>query len=255
LVPTVARFNVTPVKSTALQHPVEIVVTELGVEGDHRFLFLNEEGRRPSEAGKAPLLSIQTSFDPGRGVLRAVSSEGEAVEADVSGNGESMEIGLYDRAVTGRVVGASIAEAVSEWAGHPLRLVRVDEPEYAGGEHRLTLVSLASVRDLGRRGGLDGEGPDPRRFRMTVELDDCEPYEEDSWNGSRVRMGDVVVRVGEGVPRCVLTTMNPVTGEKDFPTLEVLASFRRRDGELQFGVYADVVQPGRIRVGDVVEPL
>jgi uncharacterized protein YcbX len=90
---------------------------------------------------------------------------------------------------------------------------------------------------------------------MTVELDDCEPYEEDSWNGSRVRMGDVVVRVGEGVPRCVLTTMNPVTGEKDFPTLEVLASFRRRDGELQFGVYADVVQPGRIRVGDVVEPL
>jgi uncharacterized protein YcbX len=255
VVPTVAHFNVTPVKSTALQHPDVIIVTELGVEGDHRFLFLNEQGRRLSEAGKAPLLSIQTSFDPWKGVLRAVSSDGDTVEADVSGDGESIEIGLYDRAVTGRVVGASIAEAVSEWAGHRLRLVRVDEPEYAGGEHRLTLVSLASVRDLGRRGGLDGEGPDSRRFRMTVELEDCEPYEEDSWNGSRVRMGDVVVRVGGGVPRCVLTTMNPVTGEKDFPTLEVLASFRRRDGELPFGVYADVVQPGRIRVGDAVEPL
>ena len=253
--PTVARFNVTPVKSTALQHPDEIVVSELGVEGDHRFLFLNEDGRRLSEAGKAPLLSIQTSFDPGTGLLRAVNRDGDVVEADVSGGGEPIEIGLYEREVTGRVVGAPIAEAVSAWAGRRLRLVRVDEPEYAGGQHRLTLVSLASVRDLGRRGGLDGDGPDPRRFRMTVELEGSEPFEEDSWHGRRVRLGDAVVRVGDGVPRCVLTTMNPVTGEKDFPTLEVLASFRRRDGELPFGVYADVGQPGRIRVGDAVEPL
>jgi uncharacterized protein YcbX len=254
-VPTVARFNVTPVKSTALQHPDEIVVSELGVEGDHRFLFLNEDGRRLSEAGKAPLLSIHTSFDPATGVLRAVSGVGDAVEAEVSGDGEPVGIGLYDRQVTGHVVGAPIAEAVSGWSGHRLRLVRVDEPEYAGGEHRLSLVSLASVRDLGRRGGLDGEGPDPRRFRMTVELEGCEPYEEDSWNGRRVRMGEAVLCVGDGVPRCVLTTMHPVTGEKDFPTLDVLASYRRRNGELPFGVYADVEQPGRMRVGDPVELL
>ena len=116
-------------------------------------------------------------------------------------------------------------------------------------------MSTASVRDLGRRGRLDGDGPDPRRFRMTVELDGCEPYEEDSWVGRRVRLGEAVIRVGDGIPRCVLTTMHPDTGEKDFPTLEVLASYRRREGELPFGVYADVERPGRIRVGDLVEPL
>jgi uncharacterized protein YcbX len=254
-VPTVARFNVTPVKSTALQHPDEVVVSELGIDGAHRFLFTDQDGGRLSSEAKKPLLSIRTAFDPVAGVLRATLNGGDTVEADVSAEGEPCEIGLYDRTVTGRIVGAAIAKAVSAKAGRPLRLLRVDEPEYAGGKHRLTLVSLASVRDLGRRGGLDGDGPDPRRFRMTIELEGCEPYEEDSWNGRRVRLGDAVVRVGDGVPRCELTTMHPVTGEKDFPALKVLATYRRQDGVLPLGVYADVVQPGRIRVGDVVDLL
>jgi uncharacterized protein YcbX len=49
--------------------------------------------------------------------------------------------------------------------------------------------------------------------------------------------------------------MHPVTGEKDFDTLQVLAGYRKRGTELLLGVYADVVEPGRIRVGDAVEPL
>src|SRR5206468_2583786 len=128
-----------------------------------------------------------------------------------------------------------------------LQLMRVVEPENAGGEHRVTLLSLASVEDLGRRGGADSM-PDTRRFRMLVELADCEPYEEDGWSGRRLCLGEAIVRVSDGVPRCVLTTMNPDTGEKDFPTLEVLAGYRRRQGELPLGMYADVERPGAVRV-------
>ena len=252
---TVAGFNVTPVKSTALQHPDEVVVSKLGIEGDRRFVFLDQDGRRLSSAAKKPLLSIAVAFDPVAGVLRATLGPGATVEARVTAEGEPFEVPLYDRTVTGRVVGAAIARAVSAKAGRPLILVRVDEPEYAGGEHRMTLVSLASVRDLGRRGGLDGDCLDSRRFRMTIELEGCDPYEEDSWSGHRVRLGDAVVSVGGGVLRCELTTMHPVTGEKDFEALKVLATYRRRDGVLPLGVYADVVQPGRIGVGDVVDLL
>lgn len=253
--PTVARFNVTPVKSTALQHPDEIVVTELGVEGDHRFLFLEADGTRPSTAAKAPLLSIHTSYDPAAGTLSASFRDGWTAVADVSARGEAVRVALYDREVMGRVLDGPIPDAVSARLGRPIHLVRIDQPEYAGGRHRMTMVSLESVRDLGRRGGLDGAGPDPRRFRMTVELDGCEPYEEDSWKGRPVRLGEAVVRVGDGVARCALTTMHPETGEKDFETLRVLAGYRKRGSELLFGVYADVMEPGRIRVGDSVEPL
>jgi hypothetical protein len=40
---------------------------------------------------------------------------------------------------------------------------------------------------------------------------------------------------------------------KDFDTLSVLAEHRKVGSELLLGVSGDVVQPGRIQVGDRVE--
>lgn len=250
----VVRFNVAPVKSTALHHPDEIDLRETGLAGDHRFLILEPDGRRLSEGGKAPLLGVKADFDPESDRLVLEFPGGRRVDGSASPAGEPFAVKLYDRQVTAHPVDGPVAAAISEHLGRTMVLARVLEPEYAGGEHRVSLLSLASVRDLGRRGGRD-EMPDPRRFRMLVELDDCEPYEEDTWAGLRVRLGDAVVRVGEGIARCLLTTMDPDTGEKDFPTLDVLATYRRRAGELPMGVYGDVEVPGRVRVGDVVEPV
>ena len=57
-------------------------------------------------------------------------------------------------------------------------------------------------------------------------------------------------------PRCALTTRHPETGERDADTLRWLASYRRADdGEVYCGLYADVVEPGTVRVGDTVGPL
>ena len=123
-----------------------------------------------------------------------------------------------------------------------LQLVRVDEPEYAGGMHRVSLLSRASIADLAARGGADSL--DPRRFRMLVEVDGCDPYEEDGWSGRRVRLGEAIVRVGDRMPRCVFTTLDPDTGAKDFPTLDVLAEHRKVGTDLLLGVYADVERPG-----------
>ena len=53
-----------------------------------------------------------------------------------------------------------------------------------------------------------------------------------------------------------MTTRNPETGVKDFDTLKEIKSYRglREGKSIDFGVYADVVTPGTIRVGDPVEP-
>ncbi len=69
---------------------------------------------------------------------------------------------------------------------------------------------------------------------------------------SRVRVGDAILRVVELVERCVVTTRDPATGERDIDTLAVLKRYR---GSLDFGVRASVEQPGAVAVGDVVEPL
>jgi uncharacterized protein YcbX len=54
-----------------------------------------------------------------------------------------------------------------------------------------------------------------------------------------------------------VTTLDPDTGLRDVPTLKVIKNYRGINAEqqLQFGVYAEVVEPGEVSVGDPVEPI
>ena len=55
--------------------------------------------------------------------------------------------------------------------------------------------------------------------------------------------------------RCAITKQNPDTAVSDLDTLKGLAAYRRdieTTEPLPLGVHAGVVQPGRVRVGDVV---
>jgi len=75
--------------------------------------------------------------------------------------------------------------------------------------------------------------------------------------GGHVEIGEAVVRIPGPVPRCVVTTQHPETGIRDLDTLRIVKAYRGvRDGrKVDFGVYADVEEPGRVRVGDSVLPV
>ena len=252
--PVVARCNLTPVKSTALIHPDAIDLRREGAVGDRRFLFVHPHGERLSGLSKAPLFRIRSTYDVEAEKLRLAFREGFDVSGDSTPFGDPVTVKLYDREVEARRVDPIFTEAARDATGDGmLELVRVDEPEYAGGIDRVSIVSRASVDDVGMRGGVDQL--DSRRFRMLVEIEDAAAFEEDGWSGKRIRLGDAIVRVGEQMPRCVLTTINPETASKDFPTLDVLASYRKVGRQLMFGMYGDVKEPGIVRVGDPVEVL
>jgi uncharacterized protein YcbX len=253
MTPIVGGFNLTPVKSTALLQPAAIELRWDGAAGDRRFLFVRSDGTRLSGISKGPLVRIHASHDPATHHLRLALPDGSVVEGDATPQGDPIDVALFDRTVTTRRIDPRFTQALAVVVDETLELVRVDEPEYAGGEHRVSILSRASVNDLARRG--DAEALDARRFRMLIEVDGCAPYEEDDWQGRRVRLGGAVVRVGARMPRCTFTTLDPETGTRDFPTLDVLAAYRREGEGLLLGVYADVEEPGTIRIGDVVEVL
>jgi uncharacterized protein YcbX len=54
-----------------------------------------------------------------------------------------------------------------------------------------------------------------------------------------------------------MTTHDPDTGEPDLDTLRTIISYRglREGKNADFGVLADVEEPGRVRLGDEVIPL
>ena len=246
---TVVRFNVTPVKSTALHHPNAIDLQRDGAVGDRRFLFARPDGTRLHGISKAPLMPIMSMWSVADERLAMRFTDGSSVEGSALPVGERVDIKLFDRTVPARAIDPVFTEAIRHVVDdETLTLFRVEGPEFAGGAHRASILSLASVADVGSKGG--DANLDPRRFRMLVEVDGIEAYAEDGWQGRRLRLGDAVIHVGPRIQRCVMTNLAPDTGANDFDTLKVLAQHRMVGTELLLGVYGDVEQPGRIEVGD-----
>jgi len=246
--PTVARINVTPVKGLGLLHPEEVELTERGVESNRRY-YLIQGWRLYNGKDHGQLVRIAPEAQNGTLTLRF--PDGRQVSGEVE-LGEAVTTNFWGRAVTGRLVLGPWSDAISDYAAESVHLVRTDEPGAGCDVHVGTIVSRASCERLGQALGAEVDG---RRFRMLFELDGTGAHEEDTWE--RVRIGEAIVRVAGPVPRCAVTTQDPDTGVRTLDTLAGIKSYRGlRDGKkLDFGVYFDVVEPGRVRVGDAVQPL
>jgi uncharacterized protein YcbX len=89
---------------------------------------------------------------------------------------------------------------------------------------------------------------------MLFELDGVPAHGEDEWRNRRVRVGGAMLLVGDPTPRCAVPTANPDTGVRDRDVLrELLVQRGPIEGEACMGVYAEVLEPGVVRVGDEVE--
>jgi uncharacterized protein YcbX len=249
----VRAINVSAVKSLHLTPVEEATIGRDGIEHDREFLLVDAGGRVATQRNTRVLARISSTYDASSGELELVLPGGERVRETPAPAGTAI-VELWGREFPATVMNGSFAEAVSEVVGAPLRLLRAQDGIRALDSHAVSVLSQASADEVGRRGGRDRL--DPRRFRPTLLIDGCAAHAEDAWVGGLVRAGEARLRVVRLDPRCALTTLDPDTGERDADTLRWLAGYRRHeDGEVYCGIYADVEAPGRVRVGDEVEPL
>ncbi len=159
--------------------------------------------------------------------------------------------------------GEEAAGWLSDILGRPCRLVHMDDQSTRiidqafakPGEQvsfadafPLLLVNDASLRDLNNR----LEDPLPvDRFRGNVVIESDEPWGEDHW--TTVQIGSVTFRNVKPCARCLVTTTDQQTGERrgDEP-LRTLATFRKVDSKVMFGVNLIPNELGTISVGDPV---
>jgi uncharacterized protein YcbX len=251
-VSSVARISITPVRTFRLAHPAEVELTAQGVVENRRFMLVDAEGKRLRSSLTVWPAPVSAEWDRQAERLR-VEIDGEVVEGSALGAGDALPVDYRGRAVPMQVVDGPWLEPLSRLHGSPVRIVRPPAPGQLQ-EAPVTLVSRASLERLEREAG---RAVDARRFRMLFDLEGCDVHEEDAWSGHRVRIGGAVVRVGGGVGRCAVTTRDPDTGVRDLDTLRLLRAYREPlgDGEIPFGVYAQVQEPGLVRIGDEVERL
>jgi uncharacterized protein YcbX len=225
---TVAELWRYPVKSMAGERLRAADVSWHGVAGDRRWAFV-----RPGlERSSFPWLTIRER--PEMALYRPALAEPERPENSPTlvrtPTGEELD-------VADPALAASLGEGV--------RLMKQSR-----GIQDSAPLSLISTATVARLGELVGRELDVRRFRpnLLVEPEGGEPFAEDDWVGSVLRIGDVRVRLDRRDRRCVMVNVDPDTIERDAAVLRTVASERQSC----LGVYGTTVTPGRIAVGDAV---
>jgi uncharacterized protein YcbX len=246
---TVAELAIAPVKGMRLQRSTEIQLGDHGVTGDREFLVVDADCGLLLTARNPGLVRIEPSWDPARNVLALRFPDGSVVQ-DAPGPGTAAVTKTYDgRELPGQIIPGPLSAALSDHLGRSVHLFRRAADHLGADDCPVTLMSEASVDALAAE--FNGTPPDPRRFRMTITVTGVDPWAEHSWSGQQVTIADVTLGVLEPVPRCVVTTRNPESGATDARILHALAKLRGKD-DITFGVWCEVIQPGQIRVGDLV---
>jgi uncharacterized protein len=255
-VASIVEIAVAPVKGLALERRGAVLLGPSGVVDDRRFYLVDGEGRLANQKRFGALATVVPRCANGR--LELAFPGGRTVEGEVRLT-EEVRTPFYGRPVAGRLVEGPWNEALTSHVGAPLRLVRAEGPGDGldrGARAAVTLISTGSLRALAAAAGR--ETVDGRRFRMLLTVDGLEPHGEDAWVGRRLRAGAAVVELEGNVGRCVVTTRDPATGNRDLPTLDVIEGYRGRlpsSEPLPFGVWGSVLEPGRVALGDAVAPL
>ena len=115
-------------------------------------------------------------------------------------------------------------------------------------EEHLLLVTDSSLEALSHSLGNDVE---KRRFRPNLEISlyDKNPFVEKEWEGKTLQIGqEVKIEVIKPCERCMIITVDPKTGTKQPALLKKLV----KEHHNLFGMYARVVETGRIHNGDAV---
>jgi MOSC domain-containing protein len=132
---------------------------------------------------------------------------------------------------------AAIHTALSAVLRAPVTLAREGEVPHHDAEP-IHLVTTGSLERL---------GADARRFRPNLVIDT--PEDEAAWEGRIVRVGEATLKVAYRTERCVMITMAQ-SELRDEPQL--LRRLSIDGAEPLFGVYAEVLSSGRIKLGDRV---
>lgn len=260
--PTLSHINVFPIKSCAPLTPDHAVVEKRGLRGDRRWMIVDDAGKFITARKHPRLVLIRAVFDRGAVLLAAPGMPG--LRLLTQARAETSKVILWADEVAGSTAEAQADAWISDYLGFPARFVymaddcvRPVDPSYAhvgdqvsfADGFPLLLVSQAALDDLNAR----LESPVPMlRFRPSLVIANTSSHAEDGWRS--IRIGEVTFDVVKPCVRCVLTTVDPATGEFD-PSgepLRTLVSYRRGPRGVTFGQNLIPRGSGTINVGDQV---
>ena len=257
-----------PLKSAAGESLKETDLDALGVVGDRRWMVVDAATGRFLTQRLLPQMSqLQARWQGTEQLLLNAPGMSELRVALPNQRAELRGVTIWRDSLQVPDAGEAAALWQSQLLGRVCRLVQVpvaharqvdtayaevgDKVAFADG-FPLLLIGQASLDDLSARVGRPLE---MLRFRPNLVVTGSEPYAEDGWK--RIRIGELELRVVKGCSRCIMTTLDPQTGERsaDREPLTTLKTYREREGEVYFGQNLIACGEGRLALDMPVQVL
>jgi uncharacterized protein len=246
----VERISRFPVKGLSPEQLDEVALAlGQGLPHDRRFAFA--QGDSPFDEAdptwlpkrnfaclmaNARVARVQAAYDPNANTLHLRAAGHAALRADLADPAQRAAAAAWMTAFMGEE--ARGAMRLAEVPGHAF----TDIPDKA-----VSIIGLASVAALSEQAGLM---LDPLRFRANILFSGAPPFAELDWVGREMSLGKARLRVFKRTQRCAATEVNPATAERDATPPKTLL---KHHGHADMGIYATVLEAGRVAVGDALE--
>jgi len=260
----ITSLYIHPVKSLAGISVSSFALTDRGPEHDRRWMLVDPQGRFLTQREYPQLTLLATSIQGDTLVIyeRADPQEPLMLPLRPAG-GASLEVTVWEDTCEALHPSPAASAWLSLRLGITVMLIympeashRRVEPDYArNGEltsfsdgYPLLLIGQASLDDLNTR------LPAPvamERFRPNIVFSGGSPYQEDSWLSFCI--GPLLFHAVKPCARCVLTTIDPITGERGPEPLRTLATYRSRQHKVLFGMNLLYEGVGHLSVGDPLQ--
>jgi uncharacterized protein YcbX len=238
-----------PVKSLAGISLSSANLTPLGLEYDRRWMIVDKQGRFITQRLYPQLSMLGTTIQSDDIVLTC--PDGSSIKLPLSiANAPVVNTRVWKDTVDAYVMRQAQNDWISQYLGCECRFVympddsirQVDQQYASSARDRVSfadgfpflLISQASLDDLNQRLQEKNIEPVPiQRFRPNLLVKGCEAFAEDSWKSFRI--GDNLFHVVKPCSRCIMTTVDPATGQKGREPLDTLMQYRKRGQQAYFG--------------------
>jgi uncharacterized protein len=258
----ISALHTYPVKGCrALTHSAQ-TLTATGLAWDRHWMFVSDRGRFFTQREIPGLARIDTVVADDALVLRADGYP--ELRCPLHAEGARREVTVWDDRCFAQATAIDTRDWLESVTGRRGQLVRslpgderISSREFTGDvsapfrfadAFALLVTNEGSLRDLNSR--LDEPVP-MARFRPNLVLEGLEPFAEDDID--LIRVGSIELRCVKACLRCIVTTTDQMTGQRDGDEpLRTLKKYRRLPGGVAFGVNAIVLQGDgeSLRVGD-----
>ena len=261
--PTLDQISIYPIKSCSGINLQSSQVLDRGFPQDRRWLLIDEAGQFISQRTTPRLGQIQITLGNEQLLVEYPGKTPLSIYVETRSTVHHTAM-IWNDKVDGIWVGQKCDDWFSDVLGRQVQLINMNEKvhrplikdslpqdrsfevSFADGYPYL-LTSQSSLDDLNSK----LTNPVPMdRFRANLVVSGFHAFAEDEWK--RIRIGDVEFLVVKPCARCQVTTIDQQTGAPSKEPLKTLATYRKQDGKVMFGMNLVALGTGDVNLNDPI---